>query len=522
MKIHNKKTMIKFFCAISLLLPISVSIVVADYQGEENFIDQMNTYSFRVLNRTNRVINHSKETISQLSRFRAPPCSNQHIEEMRRVVLESRYVREVIYMDKIKPLCSSTGESMRLDTFPPPMRKTRDGYSAWLIPRIYQSGDRAMIELGTEDYLVIIDPSSLIDEIPLGIIPAEVAMADSTSHIIFAYSKRIDSYVVSLMEKNEDQPLRYRGSLYVARKVPEQGIMVITWSSLRYLQAMQHQQILVWLPVGLLISFASIYSLLRVMKRSESMPNRLAEAINNRALAIHYQPIVDLNTGVVVGAEALVRWPLPDGSYISPVTFIPVAESAGLISKITHLVIEMIFDDLGSWLHSHPEQHISINVAPSDIISGSLMTLIKTGLMKWNVHPRQIALELTERIFIDPKIISPAIATFRRTGHSVYLDDFGTGYSSLGYLQELNVDTIKIDKSFVDALEIKNVTPHIIEMAKSLELTMVAEGIETEAQLFWLRSHGVHHGQGWIFSKALPKNEFISWFNAKHTRQSIL
>ena len=132
-------------------------------------------------------------------------------------------------------------------------------------------------------------------------------------------------------------------------------------------------------------------------------------------------------------------------------------------------------------------------------------------LNKWQIHPRQIALELTERGFADPKISAPAIAAFRRSGHPVYIDDFGTGYSSLSYLQDLDVDTLKIDKSFVDALEYKNVTPHIIEIAKSLKLAMVAEGVETAGQLAWLHRHGVQYGQGWYYSKALQKTEFILW-----------
>ena len=132
-------------------------------------------------------------------------------------------------------------------------------------------------------------------------------------------------------------------------------------------------------------------------------------------------------------------------------------------------------------------------------------------LNKWGVHPRQIALELTERGFADPAVSVPAIAAFRRAGHAIYIDDFGTGYSSLSYLQDLDVDTLKIDKSFVDALEYKHVTPHIIEMAKSLKLAMVAEGIETEGQIEWLHRHGVQYGRGWYFSKALPKEDFILW-----------
>ncbi len=120
-------------------------------------------------------------------------------------------------------------------------------------------------------------------------------------------------------------------------------------------------------------------------------------------------------------------------------------------------------------------------------------------------------LELTEREFADPKTSAPIISRYREAGHEIYLDDFGTGYSSLSYLQDLDVDILKIDKSFVDALEYKNVTPHIIEMAKTLKLKMVAEGIETSKQEEWLRQHGVHYGQGWLYSKALPKEDFLRW-----------
>ena len=175
------------------------------------------------------------------------------------------------------------------------------------------------------------------------------------------------------------------------------------------------------------------------------------------------------------------------------------------------MIIEQVFEDLGEWLHQHPHLHVSINLAPADLLCRSLPALLSRLLNQWQIPPAQIALELTERGFADPAVSAPAIAGFRRAGHAIYIDDFGTGYSSLSYLQDLDVDTLKIDKSFVDALEYKNVTPHIIEMAKSLKLAMVAEGVETEGQLEWLRRHGVQYGQGWLYSKALPKEAFITW-----------
>ncbi len=175
------------------------------------------------------------------------------------------------------------------------------------------------------------------------------------------------------------------------------------------------------------------------------------------------------------------------------------------------MIIESVFEDLGKWLRQHPEQHISINLESADLSSETLPALLSKKVNHWQLKPAQIALELTEREFADPKNSAPFIAKYRQAGHSIYIDDFGTGYSSLSYLQDLDVDILKIDKSFVDALEYNNVTPHIIEIAKALKLEMVAEGIETENQETWLRKHGVQYGQGWLYSKALPKTEFILW-----------
>ncbi len=235
------------------------------------------------------------------------------------------------------------------------------------------------------------------------------------------------------------------------------------------------------------------------------------DAIDNREINVHYQPIVSLSSGKIVGAEALARWQQADGTFLSPEIFIALAEQTGLTEPLTRLIIETVFEDMGSWLKSHPEQHISINLEASDLASETLPTLLSTLLNRSQISPSQIALELTEREFADPKTSAPIVARYRNAGHSIYIDDFGTGYSSLSYLQNLDVDVLKIDKSFVDALEYKNVTPHIIEMAKTLKLKMVAEGIETTEQEQWLRQHGVHYGQGWLYSKPLPATAFILW-----------
>ena len=292
---------------------------------------------------------------------------------------------------------------------------------------------------------------------------------------------------------------------------PEMNISIITWASTKMLQKGWHRQVFIWLPLGLVIGLLAAMFVLRILRRIQSPHHRLQDAIENRDICVHYQPIVSLANGKIVGAEALARWPQTDGSWLSPDSFIPLAQQTGLSEPLTLLIIRSVFEDMGDWLRQHPQQHISINLESTVLTSEKIPQLLREMINHYQVNPRQIALELTEREFADPKTSAPIISRYREAGHEIYLDDFGTGYSSLSYLQDLDVDILKIDKSFVDALEYKNVTPHIIEMAKTLKLKMVAEGIETSKQEEWLRQHGVHYGQGWLYSKALPKEDFLRW-----------
>ncbi|MGX5078849.1 EAL domain-containing protein [Enterobacter mori] len=511
MKTRHLVSLVTGILIFSVLVPICLSIWLAHRQAEDKFVDVLDSYASRVLLRTDRVVDQAKEALARLQAFEGPPCSYLHLREMRRVAFSWRYVQEVLYIDSLKPLCSSLEQDSDAAAFPPPMRITADGYSAWLTTQNDLGFNRYMAVLGKGHYLVLIDPASLVDVIPFGEIAIDAALVGSSTHLVFASSDTLAPHIRNMIVDREMTRVQYNGSMYIIKPVPELGFNIVAWAALKPLAETWHRQLLFWLPFGVLISLLAALFVLRILRRIQSPRYRLLDAINNREFVVNYQPIVALCSGKIVGAEALARWPQPDGSYLSPEIFVPLAEQTGLISQLTQLVIEKVFEDMGHWLHLHGDQHISINLAPADLLSGKLPPLLSQLLNKWKVHPRQIALELTERGFADPKISAPAIAAFRRSGHAIYIDDFGTGYSSLSYLQDLDVDTLKIDKSFVDALEYKNVTPHIIEMAKSLNLAMVAEGIETDGQLRWLHLHGVQYGQGWYYSKALPREEFILW-----------
>ncbi|CAM7557602.1 EAL domain-containing protein [Citrobacter sedlakii] len=496
---------------LAILLPVGVSIWLAHRQVERKFIEELDNYSTQVFERTQRVVQQAKNALQDIEAVTSLPCSHDHLLAMRRISFSYRYVQEVLYLENNIPRCSSLEQESHTAPFPPAMKLTDDGYQAWFTTHNDLGIARYMTALGNGRYIVMIDPASFIDVVPFGAWQIDVAIIGTQRNIVIASSGTIPPAVLQYTREQTPRHLERHGVVYEIRPFPEMGIAIVSWASTRPLDKIWYQQAFIWVPVGTAIGLLAAAFILRILRRIQSPCHRLQDAIHNRDISVHYQPIMSLTTGKIVGAEALARWRQTDGSFLSPDIFIPLAAQTGLTESLTRLIIESVFEDMGQWLQQHPEQHISINIESADLASEKLPALLNKLLQQYQVSPSQIALELTERAFADPKTSSPIVARYREAGHAIYIDDFGTGFSSLSYLQNLEVDIMKIDKSFVSALEYKNVTPHIIEMARTLNLKMVAEGIETAKQEAWLRQHGVDYGQGWLYSKALPKTAFILW-----------
>lgn len=268
-------------------------------------------------------------------------------------------------------------------------------------------------------------------------------------------------------------------------------------------------------PVGIALALLLVSLVIWVSRRRLSPLARLEIAVQRNEFVVHYQPIIALDTGACVGAEALVRWQQPDGVLIPPDAFIPLAEESGLILPITDLVVAEVIRDLGPTLATDPSLHVAINVSAEDIKSGRVQTVLAQALHGTSVDSGQLWVEATERSLMDIEAARTTITHLRGAGHTVSIDDFGTGYSSLQYLQGLPLDALKIDKSFVDTIGTHSatsaVTSHIIDMAKTLQLRTIAEGVERQEQLDYLRAHGVDLAQGWLFSRALPATGFIAY-----------
>lgn len=245
----------------------------------------------------------------------------------------------------------------------------------------------------------------------------------------------------------------------------------------------------------------------------------LHDALKNNEFLLYFQPKLDLQTGKVTGCEALIRWQ-KDGRLISPMSFIPVAEETGIIIPIGRWVIEQSCKTLREWQKKyHFAIPIAINVASQQFADASLVSDIKQMALRYQIQPELLEIEITETSLMnDIELAINKLELLKSAGFGIAVDDFGTGYSSLSYLRHLPITTMKIDRCFVSDLpEDSAIASTILMLGKQLNLTIVAEGIENELQLDWLKENQCQIGQGFYFSQPLPQAEFETLYIASQT-----
>lgn len=248
-----------------------------------------------------------------------------------------------------------------------------------------------------------------------------------------------------------------------------------------------------------------------------SLEQDMADALLSNQFVLYYQPKLELENNKIIGAEALVRWQHPDFGLIYPDDFIELAESTGFIIKLGTWIIEeacRAINRFNSYENTHI-LHLSVNISPRQLQNDDLYIIIKEALEENNIHPKQFSIEITEGIMIDnsDKMLK-RLHKIKSLGINICLDDFGTGYSSLSYLNRLPISSLKIDKTFVDHIpksgDEKILLNTIIAMGHTLGIGVIAEGVEEEYQRLYLISEDCLYYQGYLFSKAIPENEYIN------------
>jgi diguanylate cyclase (GGDEF)-like protein/PAS domain S-box-containing protein len=252
-----------------------------------------------------------------------------------------------------------------------------------------------------------------------------------------------------------------------------------------------------------------------LLDRRTVLGHGLRTALSKNELEMYYQPQVDATSGRIVGAEALIRWNHPTRGLILPGEFLPYAEEYDLVSAISEWMIDTLCRDMRRWSRAGEDLKLSLNLSPQYLDRGSIHEKLRQAMRDYDIAPRRLEVEITENICIgNPHHAIDQLRRLGQLGVSVAIDDFGIGYSSLAHLHRFPVDTIKIDQSFIKQITEDNaqypVVLAIISIARGLGLNLIAEGVETEAQLDYLRAHGCTIMQGFLFHRPMPIDEFVA------------
>ena len=244
------------------------------------------------------------------------------------------------------------------------------------------------------------------------------------------------------------------------------------------------------------------------------LESKLRTAIENDQLALFLQPIVDLQTGKIVKCEALARWKTEDGSYIPPDVFIPLAERTELIFPFGEWLVEEACNAIDKLTEANLDIRLAINISGRQVTDLVLLHQIQSSLKRRAIDPRHLSIELTESVFIDSlDTVSVLLNELRSMGITISIDDFGTGFSSLVYLKKLPIDELKIDRSFVSDLEENTDDQAIIQailgLAKNLNISIIAEGVETQEQQTFLVDNACTYAQGYYFDKPMSIRDFV-------------
>ncbi len=454
------------------------------------------------------------ESSSVLGAMRASsdlPCSTAELTYFRALIFDAKYLKDAGRMSGGKIDCSAS-----LARPEQPLAQVEEdltlsnGIKFYKNLAPYQSEDMAMLSLRQEDFFVVVIPyiqprSSLGPE---HYVETERDTRDGQIHWLLG-----DPPPANAAAFAGNGFMRLGEQLYATQCSHGNSNCVTAYISIPEVMQADRIQFRMFMALGALIGglFGFVVSLL--YRHNRSIEQQLRRAIRKDQLHLAYQPIVSLPAGNIVGAEALARWTDAEGFAVSPDTFIKIAEENGFVGSITAWVVRRAMHDFAAMLRGNPDFHLSINVASSDLADPGFLDMLENELTQAGVKAESLSIEITESSTASHGVAIETIRKLHEKGHSVHIDDFGTGYSSLSYLQDLAVDTIKIDKSFTRSIGTEALTtallPQILAMAAALKLRVIVEGVETGEQAqYFNEAGGAILAQGWLFGRAVPVSDF--------------
>lgn len=509
----------------ALVIASTVAFGLAGHLATTSFIRhqqarQLDELTEVVLRRSEFAVDFAAASLDDLAGRGFANCEPAALQAVRLHVYQRSAVKDIRLVNPDgSVICSAYSETLEFDNGwadRTDMMASRD--KELLLFRVEQFGGDALGVLrdvdATKALVAILGiNASLVDIMPAELrAHSEVLLALNNGEKLGEFRLDADKALSSPTDF-EKSSARYplRTTIRVERAV------LSTWNTDAYWPAMA-----VALGLGVLFGI-----LLARSRRMEGPVADLDRALSRGEFKPYFQPIFDLDTGAIKGCEILARWLREDGSVVPPMNFIPLAESSGRIEAMTWVLLERALSDLRAHLRTNKDFKLSINVVPRHLLSAGFVETLRRTVLSARISARQIVVEVTERDELDDLVRAAAVvAELRDYGFRVAIDDVGVGHSGLSRLKGLGANIIKIDKFFVDTITIDASTTAIVELlvslAKDLQMTVVAEGIETEEQVRALMACGVQEGQGYLVAAPLPCAKFIEMLDRRRTRTRVV
>ncbi len=508
----------------AICAPILASIYFAWHQSLAAQKSLSLAYAHDSLRRVEEAASQFAAAKQRLDAAHFPPCSPNDIDLLRQIDLGSSYIQAAGRTSGDTLLCTSLGVTAPVSLGKPSLVSNR-GVSEYFNVKLSPQQWHPLDVFSAGGMAIILDPKLPIDiptegsDVELSVFVPSAPNRDRLS--VFGHNFQ-PAWFEPIIPGSESTIVDHG---YLVSRVRSAKWDLAVVSAIPETYAFHHVRgfALIFAPIGVICGILLAWTVKYITQLSSSFPTLLRRALRRKEFYVEYQPIVKLDSRRVIGAEALVRWKSPLAN-VPPDPVIPLAEDRGLIHLITSEVLEIITQDLPRFLAIDPNFEVAINMSVGDLRSGRTLDQLHQLLNSTGALPHNIGIEATERAFFHDSETARLISDLRSKGFRVAIDDFGTGYSSLSCLQSLSLDSLKIDKAFVETINTDGATSqvvvHIIEMARSRHLQTIAEGVETEAQAQFLLTRGVRYAQGWLFGKSMPAAALLKKLNT-HTAGSV-
>jgi sensor c-di-GMP phosphodiesterase-like protein len=501
-------SLILFGAVVGAIVAFACARTIQLQTGQE----ELAKYAHRVLENSPHLVSESNRAVATVLDAHLTFCSEEELGVMRKYVYNSVQVKHIGRIRDGVLYCTSGVGRLSPERYMPPHTSIFiNGMSLYGAARLVFATDAAGVVVEQNGVSVVFNPDAFkaLDEPPRIFGGFLFDPRDSRTIQVLGHPVPLAGAEIAA-----GRFIERKGVFFQPLCLPREMICVVASQSRASMIAASPVFFRGFLVGGALLGVALGVISTLLYRRHDTLEQQLRRAIQKDRLAVVYQPVIELDSGRVVAAEALVRWRNERGEAVSPDVFVALAERQGFVREITRCVVKKVVGEVGDMLAAG-RLKVTINVSSQDLGDPRFFELLDQCLRSAGVKPATIGLEVTERSTADHEVTIDAIARLKRAGYTVYIDDFGTGYSNLAYLHRLAADAIKIDRVFTQTVgtgaATASVVSQILAMANQLGLSVVAEGIETPEQAAYFRSAGRHVlAQGFLFSPGVPPTQLKS------------